>query len=77
MTKQRGWFHTEVEFDALNVINALNSCAPVRSELEVVLEDIQDLISNISVIFKYAPRNANRVTYNIASYDWSSKCSKS
>lgn len=57
-----------MEYDVLNVINALNSCILVRFELGVVLKDIRDLILNIFVIFKHASRSANRVAHNIASY---------
>lgn len=67
-TKQRGWSNIEIEPDALNMTNALNSSAHFRSELRMVLEDTRDLILHISVIFMHAPRNVYYVAHNIASY---------
>lgn len=64
----RGLVRVEVEFDALNLVDAtINSGVVIHFELGSVLE------SGISFRFVYVFRDANKAAHNLAVYAWSSK----
>ena len=64
----RGLHHVELESDCQRVINMLSSSVAAANELGKIVRKIKDKCFSYNFVFRYVPRAANRVAYNLAHY---------